>query len=91
MATITLDNPTRELASRPVFPNGAVAVTPSDANSFSQPVSVYVGVSGNVAITPANGGSSVTFVGLPAGAMVPCQALAVLATGTTATSLVAVY
>lgn len=91
MATISLPNPTRLIAAIPEFPRGAVAVTPSDANSFVEPVSIYVGVAGNVAIRPANGGAAVTFVGLPAGAVLPCMAIGVNATNTTATSLVAIY
>lgn len=91
MATITLSNPSNESPVVPVFPGGAASITPSDADSFSVPVSVYVGVAGNVAVRPANGGAAVTFVGVPAGAVLPVRVIGVNATSTTATSLVAVY
>lgn len=74
----------------PAFPSGAVAITPADADTFLKPVAVYVGGTGNVAVTPANGGADVIFVGVPAGTMVPCMVRAVLSTGTTATSLIGV-
>ena len=74
----------------PTFPSAAVVITPSDADTFLKPVAVYVGATGNVRIVPANGGAALTFVGLPAGSMVPCLARAVYSTGTTATSLIGV-
>lgn len=74
----------------PTFPDGAKSVPPG-TNIFAAPVSIYVGGTGNVVVMPANGGASVTFVGLPAGSMVPCRVLSVVAEGTTAASLVAVY
>lgn len=92
MAKIQLSSPTNITSGVPVFPFGAIAITPSDADTFSEPVSVYVGVAGNVAVIPGNGvGGSVTFVGVPAGSVLPCQVRTVLATGTTASSLVAIY
>jgi len=91
MATITLSNFSNDSAIIPSFPGAAVAITPSDADSFSVPVSVYVGVTGNVAVRPANGGSAVTFVGVPAGAVLPVRVIGVNSTSTTATNLVAVY
>ena len=91
MAEIVLSSPTNITPSVPVFPFGAQAIVPSDADTFSEPVSVYVGAAGDVAVVPGNGVGTVTFVGIPAGSMLPCQVRAVLATGTTAGSLVAVY
>jgi hypothetical protein len=92
MASIDNTRPPSQsgIAGIPAFPSGAIAITPSDADTFLQPVAVYVGATGNVAVTPASGGANVTFVGLPAGAMVPCMVRAVLSTGTTATSLIGV-
>lgn len=75
----------------PFFPSGAKAITKSDTDTFAIPVAVYVGVTGNVVVTPANGASNVTFVGVPAGAMLPCMVTAVLSTNTTASSLVGIY
>lgn len=74
----------------PTFPSGAVAITPSDDDTFLKPVAVYVGTTGDVRIVPASGGAAVTFVGVPAGSMVPCLARAVYATGTDADDLVGV-
>lgn len=75
----------------PAFPSGAFAITPSNSDTFAVGVSVYVGVTGDVAVTPAAGGSNVTFVAVPAGFVVPLTVKAVLATGTTAASLVGIY
>lgn len=91
MAVVAMPEFSNESSTIPVFPGGALAVTPSDVDTFERAATIYVGVAGNVAILPANGGSAVTFVAVPAGSVVPCRALAVLATGTTATTMVAVY
>lgn len=90
MAEIPMPKPSNISQIIPAFPGNAVAITKSDTDTFAQPVTVYVGGDGDVAITPANGGSTVTFVGMKAGSVVPCRAIAVLA-ATTATNLVAVY
>lgn len=58
---------------------------------FSTPVTVYCGSAGNIAVVPENGNPSVTFSNVPAGQVLPCRVVQVLATGTTATSLVGVY
>lgn len=67
----------------------ANAVTPHDANS--QPGapfrSLYVAGAGNVAIVDLMGVST-TFVGIPAGFILPVWCTRVLATGTTATGIV---
>jgi len=75
------------------FPEGADEITPSDTDTHEPPVTVYVGVTGNVAIVPAGepASAAVVFKGLPAGSVVPCRAVKVMATGTTATDLVALY
>lgn len=90
MAVISTPNASNISPIVPAFPGAAFAITKSDTDTFAQPVTVYVGGDGDVAITPANGGSTVTFVGMKAGQVVPCRAIAVLA-ATTATNLVAVY
>jgi hypothetical protein len=66
------------------------AVTPSDVvgGNFTTPArGLYVGVAGNVSVVPAVG-AAVTFVGVPAGYILPVEAIRVNATGTTATSIV---
>jgi hypothetical protein len=66
------------------------AVTTSDVvgGNFATPVrGLYVGGAGNVvAVTLA--GTAVTFVGVPAGSILPIEVLRVNATGTTAANLV---
>lgn len=51
---------------------------------------IYVGVTGNVRLT-MDGGQILTFVGVLAGTFMPVRASRVMATGTTATSLVSLY
>lgn len=68
-----------------------VAVTKSDATTYNPPLrSIYVGVSGNVAIVDL-GGATITLVGLAAGVFHPVCAVKVMATNTTATNIVGVY
>lgn len=74
----------------PMFPGGAVAVTPSDTVNLANPSVIYVGVTGNVKVTTAQG-DEVTFTAVPAGAVIPVQVLRVWSTGTTATTMVAIY
>lgn len=68
----------------------ATAVTPNDSTVLSATRGLYLGVSGNVVVTMANG-SDATFVGLAAGVIHPISVTKVKATGTTATSILAVY
>lgn len=74
----------------PMFPGGAVAVTPSDSAKLAYPSVIYVGAIGNIKVTTAQG-DDVTFTGVPAGFVVPVQVIKVWSTGTTASSLVAIY
>lgn len=74
----------------PMYPGDADAVTPSDSVNFSTPSVVWVGVTGNVKITTAQG-TDVVFTAVPAGSVLPVQALRVWSTGTTATSLVRIF
>jgi hypothetical protein len=53
-------------------------------------VSIYVGGAGIVTCTPSSGGSNVAIT-MPAGSVIPFRVSKVLATGTTATLMVAVY
>jgi len=50
---------------------------------------LYVGGAGDVAVTMAEDGNNVTFVGVLAGSILPVQVTKVLSTGTTATNIVA--
>lgn len=73
----------------PQFPDRAAAVTPSDA-TILPPSTIYVGVAGNVAVEPVVGGVAVTFTAVPAGSYIGVRVKRVLATGTTATNMVAI-
>lgn len=66
----------------------AVEIAPSDGADLSAVVrGVYVGIGGDLKVTLA-GGSTVTFVNLADGCLLPVQASKVFATGTTAAGLV---
>lgn len=90
MAKIILDNPTTVSPQCPTLPDNAIAVTPSDADTFSQAAAIYCGVAGNVSVVPAGSGPAVT-VAVLAGTMIPFRVAQVRATGTTATGLIAIY
>ena len=90
MAVIAFPAPTVASPQCPVLPDGGKAITPNDADTFAQPVSVYVGGAGTITVTPANLQADVILT-MPAGSVVPFRVVAVKATGTTATLLVAVY
>ena len=74
----------------PMYPGGAVAVTPSNTVNLETPSIVYVGVGGSVKVTTAQG-DEVTFAGLLSGTVIPVQVIRVWSTGTTASSLVRIY
>lgn len=74
----------------PMYPGGALAVIPSDTAGLASPSVIYVGVSGNVQVTTAQG-DTVVFYNVPAGAVIPVQVIQVWATNTTASNLVRVY
>lgn len=70
----------------------AAAVTPSDITDLpTYAKALYVGTTGNIALVPrfAQTDAGVTFVGVTAGSILPVQCRRVLATGTTATNIVA--
>jgi hypothetical protein len=92
-AVVELSNPTINFgtAGVPIFPANGFAIVASDSNTFSAPVVVYVGVTGNVAVVCWNASVPVTFTAIPAGDFVPCAVKAVYSTGTTASSLSGVY
>lgn len=74
----------------PMFPGDAAAVTPNDAVDLPQISVIFVGVGGNIKVTTAQG-TDVTFTGVNAGTVLPIQVRRVWSTGTTATSLTAVF
>jgi len=68
----------------------AAAVTTSDATVIPKTRALWVGVAGNVAVRMAGDGSLVTFTGAAVG-ILPVQVDKVLSTGTTATTILALY
>lgn len=70
----------------------AAAVTPHNTNALSATSrALYIGGAGDIKIDLADSGSAITFVGVPAGTILPVQATRVYSTGTTATSIVALF
>lgn len=69
----------------------AVSVTPSDGGDLAQPSrALYVAAAGNLAVRMLTG-EAATFASVPAGSLLPIRVTRVLATGTTATGIVALF
>lgn len=69
-----------------LIPSDATAVTPGDTTPVNF-VGFYVGVSGDVAVQSAEG-TTITFVAVAAGQIIPLRVVRIMSTGTTATSIV---
>jgi hypothetical protein len=69
---------------------GSTAITPSDTATIPATKGIFIGGAGNLAVTMANG-NTVTFTGLSAGVVHPISVTKISATGTTATSILALY
>lgn len=69
-----------------------LAVTPSDSTdlTYSTCRAIYVGGDGNISLVDGNG-ATIVFTGVTAGSILPVQTARVNATGTTATSIIALY
>jgi hypothetical protein len=65
------------------------AVTPSDSTVLTPTRALYVGTAGNVSVLMMNG-VTVTFSNVQAG-ILPIQVTQVLATGTTASNIIALW
>lgn len=69
--------------------NDAYAVTPSDSAALKPSAQAfYVGGTGNVTVEMRSG-NTVTFAGVPAGEVIHAYVTKIFATGTSATSIVA--
>lgn len=69
--------------------SGVIAVTPSDTVSITTaPRALWVGGAGNLSVLMSDG-TTATLSGVPAGSLLPIQAVRVNATNTTATLIVA--
>lgn len=68
--------------------NDAVVIIASDSTKFIPPLrGIYVGVAGNIQVITA-GGTTVLFSNVPAGFILPVEVQAVMATNTTATTMI---
>jgi hypothetical protein len=75
----------------PVAPSfKAVAITTSDATVIPVTRGIYVGGAGNVTVRMEDGGT-VLFTAVPVGTTLNLAVDMIMATGTTATALVALY
>lgn len=68
----------------------ATAVTKSDATILPCTRGLYIGTTGDVAVTMASGATSIVFTAVPVG-LLPVQVTKVLSTGTTASNILALY
>ena len=70
----------------------AAAVVKSDSTVLNPvPRALYIGSGGDVVVTMAADGTDVTFANVPTGTKLPVRVSKVKATGTTASSIVALY
>jgi hypothetical protein len=70
----------------------AAAITPSDTTDLTQFTRfLYVGGTGDVTVNMAGTGATILFKAIPVGTVLPIRVSRVLATGTTATNLVALW
>lgn len=67
------------------------AVTPSNSTELVGVRALYVGSAGSVAVVACNDTAAVTLASVPAGTILPIFASKVMATGTTASNIVAFY
>lgn len=71
--------------------NNAASVTPSDSTDLANVArALWIGGAGDVSLVTV-GGQTVTFAGVPAGAIVPIRTARVRSTSTTATSILALW
>ena len=77
---------------RTVSAGSGVAVTPHDSNDLAAVTrGLYVGGAGNLELLLERDTSAVVLVGVIAGSLLPLRVKRVLASSTTATSIVALY
>lgn len=76
-------------ADATVSAKDAEPITPNDSTVFNVTRCLYIGASGNLTVTMASGNDR-TFANVPVG-WAPLQVTKVLSTGTSASSIVALY
>ena len=77
-------------ANATVAAHGAASVTPSDSAEIPITRSLFIGTNGNIKVTMADG-QEITFINLTAGTIFPIQVVMVWSTGTTVTTVIALY
>ena len=77
-------------ANATVSAHGAVALTKSDATVIPVCRAIYVGGTGDVAVTMADGQTPIVFKAVAVG-IFPIQITQLLSTSTTATDVIALY
>lgn len=89
MAGIDTQAGQQELLNSPA--DNATEVTPNDTTPLAYVSrALYIGVTGNLSVT-MQGGGNVTFVGLPAGTVLPVRVTHVRSSSTTASSIINLY
>ena len=73
--------------------DNSYAITPSDGVEIGEflPRALYVGVGGDISLQLEGDDADTVFVAVPSGSFLPLKVRIVNATGTTASSLVAIY
>lgn len=79
-----------DLPNVPYMPTKHAPITPSDTVLFQWPTMVLVMNTGNVVALDEDG-NSVTYTAVPAWTVLPVTCKGIMATGTTATGLIALY
>lgn len=74
---------------RGAFIEHAIAATPSDSTTYSPSSGVYVGTTGNLAVTHPSG-AVITYTNISAG-FHPISVTKVMSTNTTASGIIVVY
>lgn len=71
----------------------AYAVTPHDTNEIGtyEPKAIYVGTGGTIVMKLVGDTASTTWTNVPDGALLPVRPSVILATGTTASDIIAIY
>lgn len=72
--------------------SAAAAITPADSDLDTTTCAVYVGVGGDLTVVMSRDGSTTTlFANVVAGTLLPIRCKQIRSTGTTASSIVALY
>ena len=72
---------------QPFVARSAFAITKSDTVNFTKSAAIYVGGTGDVVVVFADD-TAITFSSVPAGTILPVEAIRVNSTSTTATNMV---